>query len=660
MRTVLSSCLALSLFAAPAFAQAFSFTDFPWTLVGASGAPGSGSGSVTPTLMHVEGSAVGFCTDELVYFETTAPYDGEVKLHLDWTNFDICHYDWPIYVVNGAYTKIPVAGDLSCFLSGAFELTFEVKAGDSFGLGVGSSDCLEGIGVADWTNFSYLPPSWIDLGQGIDPRHEWRAGEPLGEAAFGMEASPLGDLDGDGVSDLVVSGPGFGAPDHTRVLSGSDGDELWSLSGPSFSGRPLADPGDVNADGVPDVLIGISTDSEVSVYSGVDGGLLWAWDWAGSDLDYYGSGLAVFGDRDGDGVDDIAVGSSKLSGRDVILLSGADGSELGGIAPATGDVRFGQALGAPGDVDGDGTGDLLVASINGGASKVALLSGATGLELFAFDPPGTGINGNFSAVLLGGGDLTGDGVPDLLVGAPLDQLTIPNAWSGVVSAHSGVSGGLLWAVEGQHHSSSAGTAVVAGRDVDGDGVGDVAFGAPQWGEPFGTAVGRVDIVSGVDGSSLQRIEGAFDERLGSSLAWIDGQPEPVLAIGIPNQGAEGGEVSSLSDLDHPAGAPRLFGGAALVPGSPWIFRLSHALPNNLSYWVVGISELAAPFKGGVLVPNPDVFFAFPADANGSLVLSDTWPPGVPLPSQLWIQVWMPDVAGPKGWSSTPGLTRQEL
>ena len=69
-----------------------------------------------------------------------------------------------------------------------------------------------------------------------------------------------------------------------------------------------------------------------------------------------------------------------------------------------------------------------------------------------------------------------------------------------------------------------------------------------------------------------------------------------------------------------------------------------------------LSAITAPFKGGVLVPNPDVLLgALPVDGNGDIELSASWPPGVPPGLPLWMQAWVSDPSGPVGFTASNGI-----
>ncbi len=94
----------------------------------------------------------------------------------------------------------------------------------------------------------------------------------------------------------------------------------------------------------------------------------------------------------------------------------------------------------------------------------------------------------------------------------------------------------------------------------------------------------------------------------------------------------------------------------LVPGSPVAFVLSQARPNAAVFPVVGLAGPSVPFKGGVLVPSPDLVLAgLVTDAQGGLTLPATWPAGIPPGFAFWMQEWIVDPAGPAGFAASNAL-----
>jgi serine/threonine protein kinase len=136
---------------------------------------------------------------------------------------------------------------------------------------------------------------------------------------FGASVARAGDVDGDGLADLVVGASGQAedgaSPGYVRMFSGRDGTALWTARGDSvgdYFGREVAGAGDVNGDGVPDVLVAARFDCNrgrrsgmVEVLSGRDGAVLADFD-GGAEGDSLGASSGL-GDVDGDGLADFLV-----------------------------------------------------------------------------------------------------------------------------------------------------------------------------------------------------------------------------------------------------------------------------------------------------------------------------------------------------------------
>jgi len=101
------------------------------------------------------------------------------------------------------------------------------------------------------------------------------------------------------------------------------------------------------------------------------------------------------------------------------------------------------------------------------------------------------------------------------------------------------------------------------------------------------------------------------------------------------------------------GAPTLSPDGPLEPGSPVTLALGNALEGSSCTLIIGVSALSAPFKGGTLVPYPNlIVFGLPTGPGGSLSLSSTWPAGLPSSFGIFFQEWIADPAGPAGLSAT--------
>ena len=142
---------------------------------------------------------------------------------------------------------------------------------------------------------------------------------------------------------------------------------------------------------------------------------------------------------------------------------------------------LGVSLAAVGDLDGDGVTELLIgadgASPGGltAAGMAELRSGATGAILHQFD--GAAPGDRFGAAVDGAGDVDGDGVPDLVIGAPMTYA--PAAYRGSVFVYSGATYALIHRIDGHPVTAKAlGSSVAGVGDIDGDGFDDILAGAP--------------------------------------------------------------------------------------------------------------------------------------------------------------------------------------
>jgi hypothetical protein len=110
-----------------------------------------------------------------------------------------------------------------------------------------------------------------------------------------------------------------------------------------------------------------------------------------------------------------------------------------------------------------------------------------------------------------------------------------------------------------------------------------------------------------------------------------------------------------------AGIPRLEGAGPLCGGTKISVSLSDAAANADATLVIGLSTLDAPFKGGVLVPDPDILiFGLTTDGLGGLVLFGTWPAGLPSGLEMFLQYWIVDAAGPVGFSASNAISVELL
>ncbi|GEM_PF-2165736 len=104
------------------------------------------------------------------------------------------------------------------------------------------------------------------------------------------------------------------------------------------------------------------------------------------------------------------------------------------------------------------------------------------------------------------------------------------------------------------------------------------------------------------------------------------------------------------------GAPLLSGAGELTAGSTATLTASNAAPLANATLVAGLSQLSAPFKGGVLVPRPDVLISgLTTTSSGGLVFSGFWPAGVPSAAEFFFQLWIVDAGAPAGLAASNGV-----
>lgn len=387
--------------------------------------------------------------------------------------------------------------------------------------------------------------AWAATGEAIARAKGWEGAQHMAERVL---AGRLAPSSGDSLLLVGVGSVGgmfegsagqlgkIEVPAGATTAFGSDAAIVRGLVSREYDALMITDPGVAQGQGRVSIYLGgpsFGSTPNLTIQGEAAG-------------DLFGASVADIGDVNGDGFGDFAVGSPGYAsgkGKVYVFLGGPSPSTTPALAftgNAAGDL-FGSAISAAGDVNGDGFPDFAVGSpgAQGGVGTVTIFRGGTSPSSTPLQTitgpvsPSYGQRPRFGSFLFGGKDLSGDGRPDLVVGAP-----------GVAGERGSVyvyrdSAGVLGPAGQEFPGVSAfdhfGSSLSAAAFIS-DAANNLAVGAPGASEGRGT-VSLFASAGGAVTPPMTVLTGTSpDDQFGYSLGagrLFVSAPAPQLLIGAP-------------------------------------------------------------------------------------------------------------------------------